>query len=836
MRGSRGIGEPGSSTAAGVVPEQRIVGARIRNLAPIDRLDIAIDPDFNVLYGLNGVGKSRLLHALAMDPELTPGAGIELHLSNPPTPIHPESAERWTQETPGNPWGYLLSRGDSEQFPGVTLDGPVAHLMFPVYEAARVLLDSRSERLPRHAESVVFCMLEFAAQIPRHAERFADPHTLQFFVEAALQVALDGRFVVRLDDGYVTMDLAAARPAPHTPLGQLIAQHLERVMETFGARDGLGLFDSLSGHLKEHLEERGLSFDHDNEVDPNLAIGAMRNLLQTRWDAEALESCFHPLLAAGRPLALETAGVHQLPAWYAEPVLQVYVPQRLNERLGVSILADWRTRDLEEIQRRTFALLPPLLLRIGDSTAPEYDFGITTSSEDRAVFETNTEQQAVVRDIEGFANAIYRQVMDDAPRLEIVQRSPAGDARFFMWGLLDWVAVEQSGQRVHVSALSDALKRWAQFAISLALELRGGVEKHARLVVIDEPERGLHRLAERRLAEGLAQLGEDLGLTFVVATHSPAFLRLQHAQRLHLRRDEHGSLGAERFDGRLDDPALLGLSPADRAHFLEAVVLVADELDVAAFEGFLGASMTDHGIAVRVLPDVTEASGSNVIDQIARLTDAHILIVADDRQLPVDMQGFDTYHELQEHLEAAGELSDDDFAGLGWAYANDPSRDSISSLAGAGPLGGTHPQEDRKWTPRGRFRRRVELLTEQLEVRGGAARIRRLAFDRREFLDALALTPRIAETDPETSYLLAQAWSSYYEDLTDEDPSIAMSELLDASLGIPTDAHGILQAASGSDRVPEIVNRVLDAAAGRWVPDSPPQNAAQWTPPEDVPF
>lgn len=724
---------PEDLTGTGVVPEQRIVGASISSLVPIDELDITIDPSFNVLYGLNGVGKSRLLHALALDPELTRGATVHIHLSCPPGPIDPEAIEDWLEQTPGNPWTYLVRRGGSERLPGVADHGPIAHLLMPVYEAASAILDTLPRHVPAHARAVVLRLLEMTSRTPQHVGELLGSTTLRRFVDAALEVADAGRFIVRIDEGFLTLDLAAARPDPHSVLGGLVAEHRARVVARSGGHGDLGLYHSVHHELMENLAaSEGTDEPFDPELDAGFEAAALRAMIEQRWEDAALETCFHPLLAAGVPELLEAVGLMRPPPWHAASVLQVHVPQHFGERVGLSVLPEWHTRDIEDLQRRTFALLPPLLLRIGGATAPELDFGISASSDERAVFETNAAQQDVVRSIEDLANSFYAGIMDDAPRLDIVQRSPAGDARFFMWGLLDWVATERGGNRVHVGNLSDARRRWAQFAISLALSLRGARREHARLVIIDEPERGLHRLAERRLAEGLARLGEELGLTFVVATHSPAFLRLQHAQRLHLRRDEQGALAAERFDGRLADPSLLGLSPADRAHFLEVVALVADERDAAALEGFLGASMADHGIAVRVLPDVTERSGADAVEQVARLTDARILVVADAQQL--------------------------------------------DGAVGDG------------------FSRRLELLTELLDVAGEVHRMQVLAFERDEF--AAELT---------------------------------------SARGSDVAAHEIRQAAATSDRVPEVVNRLLDVAAGRPVPRMPPGRTPT-VPPDDVPF
>ena len=625
------------------LPEQRIVGARIRNLEPMESLDLTIDPGFNVLYGLNGVGKSRLLHALSLDVDRTHGAVIELHLSAPPGPIDPTLVESWLERIPGNPWGMLVVAGESERFPGVSPQGPVTHLMLPVFEAARASLDLRPSPLPRHLEAAVFRLLERAAQTPQHLPALLRTETLRRFLDAAIEIAAEGRFIITLEDGLLRLELAAARPARHTVLGGLIEEARRSVLERAGVLDELGLYDSLHHELMTGLGDD----ESDADLDQDFIDFALVTMLEQAWEESALETCFHPLLAAGNPLLPERLGLTDLPAWHAAPVLEIGTADRHGGPASISILADWRTHDLEMLQQATFSQLPPLLLRIGGQLPPDRDIGIISSSDERTVFETNVDHTWAVEDIEGLANSILGLLMEDAPRLEIVQRSPAGESRFFMWGLLDWTAVEADERRIHVSSLSDARRRWAQLAIGLALRLRGGAREHARLVVIDEPERGLHRVAERRLADGLAELSRSLGLTFVVATHSPAFLRIHGSAQHHLVRDERGRLAVQQLDVEHAQTDVLGLSMADRAQFLQAVVYVVDASDAAVLTGFLGASLGHHGIQVRVLPRLARTDSLTIRDliapaddpaahalhQVLRLTDARIIVAADSTQL-----------------------------------------------------------------------------------------------------------------------------------------------------------------------------------------------------------
>jgi len=791
-------------------PAQRIIGARIRDLEPIEQVDIALDPRFNVLYGLNGVGKSRLLHALSIDPSLTRSATIELHLSAPPGPVEPEHLERWLDASPGNPWKLMLGETqDGTPFPGVPENGPVAHLMIPVYEAARAILDRRHAQLPRHAQAVVFRLLEASAQTPQHLHELTGSSTLTRFVDAAVQVALDGRFIVRLDSGYLTLELAAERPDAHTTLSGIIAENRHRVLQSSGVIDVKELRNRLINELDQSMDWQ------DVDAPDDFMMAALASMLEDRWMQAALESCFHPLLRAGIPGLLEDAGVGHHPAWHAAPLLDVYVPIRLDETLGISILPEWRTTDLEELQRTTFAQLPPLLERIGGSTTPDRDFGIVASRDGRAVFETNYANDADVSSIEWLANSIYQALMDDAPQLEIIQRSPAGETRFFMWGLLDWTAIEPPDRRLHVSSLSEARRRWAQFSISLALTLRGSIREHGRLLIIDEPERGLHRTAERRLAAGLARLGRELDLTIVVATHSPSFLGLPGVMCHHLQRDARGRLTIRQLDGPLPDSHHLGLSHADRAQFLRAIVLVPDELDAAAFEGFIGGSAIDHGIIIRALPDIgryqdswsgeleDEVDDPDVVAvrQILEFTDAQVLICADESQL----------HFLHEASEEEGEFEEPWYVD----ETDDPdnpevTEDTWAQLLALDVPGPAVVPVSPEGSPNERFEFLVGHLMRLMDRTNASNRAHFVPFERSDLLAALSFSKAFDFASTDATLLLARAWEGYYSRGEETDPVEGISNFL----GEVIDAASVRSAAEDSDTVPDAVTQVLDLVLG----------------------
>ena len=771
------------------VPEQWLVGARVRGLDPMKDLDVALDPEFNVLYGLNGVGKSRLLHALSLDPSLTRGASLELHLSAPPGPIDPSLVEDWLTRVPGNPWNLLLRPGiGSERFPGVPDTGPTTHLLLPVYEAARTVLDQLPDRVPRHAEGVVFRLLELTARTPHLITELTGSTTLRRFIDASLEVARGGRFIIRLDDGFLTVELATAMPEPHSTLGQLIGSTRAEFLSRVGIRDERYLEEHLGSRLMDHFwEEEGMP-------EPGQLRDAVAMAVEDEWESVALESCFHPLLHAGAGLTMARMRIDGGPAWLAVPLLQIHVPARHGDDVGLTVLPEWRARDLDELQRYTFAQLPPLLERRDASLTPERDFGIMSSGERAQTFWASDANAHVVDEIESLANDLYRLLLDEAPRLEMVQRSPAGEPRFFMWGMLDWTAVEANGNRLHVSSLGDARLRWAVFAIRLALELRGAVREHARLVIIDEPERGLHRTAERRLASGLRRLGRELGLTIVVATHSPSFIRLPGVTNHHLQRDDAGHLTVEALEAASAHPDPLGMTYADRAGFIRALVLVPDELDAAAFEGFLGDSAEEDGVLIRALGDLgmdlgrgkdgrrhlPEEPEARLLHQIVRYTDARIILVGDADQLAP-----------RDHMAAEGIRP-----GPADTYAE---LLDIRSVTEAELMGTDDP------TPNERFRERVQTLLRHLVALGASDRSRPLRFDRDDFTSSLAFSTTYDFVGSRTAELLSRAWRHYYETPGEE----GAAEGISAQIGEVLTPDAFRDAAAMSDSVPDVVALLL---------------------------
>jgi len=114
------------------------------------------------------------------------------------------------------------------------------------------------------------------------------------------------------------------------------------------------------------------------------------------------------------------------------------------------------------------------------------------------------------RDVETRANALLPILLSDAPALRLTL---GDDAAWFAGESCTWTATRfHDDQAIPLHRLSSAERRWANVAIrgATGLSLESIYEMQnldtATWLVIDEPERGLHRTAESHMARGLQEL------------------------------------------------------------------------------------------------------------------------------------------------------------------------------------------------------------------------------------------------------------------------------------------------------------------------------------------
>lgn len=226
------------------------------------------------------------------------------------------------------------------------------------------------------------------------------------------------------------------------------------------------------------------------------------------------------------------------------------------------------------------------------------------------------------------ARTVYRLLMDDPPHLELVD----------IGGELKWQA---NGHGLEL--LSSAERRWARFSIQVAScfpdllveltndesvrkwvaeEIEMGERGISRglpgfLLVVDEPEMGLHRRAESRVTSGLLEISNVIGAKVVIATHSPVVIRellSQGVDVVTLARGASGETTISSLSG-VDLEVLAevaGVDSSDMLQLARGFLLVEGEHDVQVLRSTVGSELDRVG--VHVFPMRGASGASQVVD------------------------------------------------------------------------------------------------------------------------------------------------------------------------------------------------------------------------------
>lgn len=213
------------------------------------------------------------------------------------------------------------------------------------------------------------------------------------------------------------------------------------------------------------------------------------------------------------------------------------------------------------------------------------------------------------------ANDLFTQFLLDPPTLRIDLGSPSS-----------WISgvgphwLSSSG--VPIESLSDAERRWARIAIALALpgedqtpwfssadepqfSIDEGSDLPTPFLLLDEPERGLHRAAEEHLARNLLALTSRGRIKPIIATHSAALLDSASGQVIHIRKpaeDSEGGIGvlSQITPREAADLRELGLAPSSLLNLDRGYLLVEGVQDRAILEGWFDEEL--RAMRVTILP------------------------------------------------------------------------------------------------------------------------------------------------------------------------------------------------------------------------------------------
>jgi predicted ATPase len=130
---------------------------------------------------------------------------------------------------------------------------------------------------------------------------------------------------------------------------------------------------------------------------------------------------------------------------------------------------------------------------------------------------------------------------------------------------------------IRASSGSQAERRWLLLG-------KKSMRQSTKWLVIDEPESGMHRTAEAELADVLSSSLWASSNILVVATHSPEFLNLPNVNVIHVVKGSTYSLNKIDREKFLD----LGLRPSDLLAGTKTFLLVEGEHEKVIFETMFG--------------------------------------------------------------------------------------------------------------------------------------------------------------------------------------------------------------------------------------------------------
>jgi hypothetical protein len=258
---------------------------------------------------------------------------------------------------------------------------------------------------------------------------------------------------------------------------------------------------------------------------------------------------------------------------------------------------------------------------------------------DAAELALDEDFSAGVADVEARALSLLTAVLPDGPALRLDMRHPESWLR---GEGPQWLAHDRELDRwIALDELSAAQRRWAGLAIDLALserQTRTGGAALPLVALADEPEGGLHRRVESRLALGLSELGRDLNAAMVVATHSPSLLRERHATLHHVARSELTGKSVL-APVTLDMPARLalsetaerlGLDVVDLLQVLRTALVVEGEHDDVILRHLLADTLQETDCWILPLRGASNAPSLSDAQLLFDATTAHVLVLLDN--------------------------------------------------------------------------------------------------------------------------------------------------------------------------------------------------------------
>jgi energy-coupling factor transporter ATP-binding protein EcfA2 len=256
--------------------------------------------------------------------------------------------------------------------------------------------------------------------------------------------------------------------------------------------------------------------------------------------------------------------------------------------------------------------------------------------------------------------------------------------------VFNWSAIDLTGATVDLSSLSGAQARLVSLAFRLAFDaLERDVDDHSpfridprelsTVVLLDEPEAGLHRLAEDKLGRALHVFGVRNGMAVVAATHSTSFLAIPEVSLVEVFRAKQGwtSTRPVEFPDQAG-PNSLGINRGDLLQLYQLILLVEGHHERLVLGEMLGSELGRR----RVLPIPLRGSFNlnAVVDLeiLAHTLEQPVLAVLDNANADAIDRLWEGLRDLPEGTEDLTAVLEDS---LGPASERSDEEKQIASLA-----------------------------------------------------------------------------------------------------------------------------------------------------------
>jgi energy-coupling factor transporter ATP-binding protein EcfA2 len=233
---------------------------------------------------------------------------------------------------------------------------------------------------------------------------------------------------------------------------------------------------------------------------------------------------------------------------------------------------------------------------------------------------------------------LYEQLLPEAPRLECVLREPQHWAQRTP---VHWEAIDLTGARVDLADLSSAQQRLAGYAIALGSPAAfrpsdRGRRTDTTIYLLDEPEAGLHALAERHAAHALATYAKEHALRIVTATHSRDVLGDPDANLIEVFRGVDGRTHTRAVEFPQSCRAeVLGVSRADLLQLYRVIVILEGHHDEVVLDELIGDRLRRAGALVIPLHQGSRMASVADAQLIADTLTVPVLVVLDNTNTDV---------------------------------------------------------------------------------------------------------------------------------------------------------------------------------------------------------